>query len=299
MTQHNSTDADIPSERDDNNHSVDDNKSSSEQPIDNSIANFSSYNPPRFDIVMIGNSNVRSINTILPNTTCKVIELRQKSLLGATKLSRNLKVCSKICIHQVGHGEMMKNSNDKIANDLANLIDITVEVQHISPDDIIICGIMHRDDQKVHTTNKLLSSVCIRKGCKFLVRDFKRHHYRDNVHLDSSGMELWLSQIAIHCSQILGVAYIQPTQSQNDKESASDTVLFNGKDHILSNHYPYPIQVDGKTFHSSEQLYQHKMAILGDYNKIAEDILHTRSASHAQRLGSVIQKDRDLGLSAR
>ena len=39
------------------------------------------------------------------------------------------------------------------------------------------------------------------------------------------------------------------------------------------------------------------MAILGDYNKIAEDILHTRSASHAQRLGSVIQKDRDLGLS--
>ena len=192
---------------------------------------------------------------------------------------------------------MMKNSNDKIANDLANLIDITVEVQHISPDDIIICGIMHRDDQKVHTTNKLLSSMCIRKGCKFLVPDFKRHHYRDNVHLDSSGMELWLSQIAIHCSQILGVAYIQPTQSQNDEESASHTVLFNGKDHILSNHYPCPIQVDGKTFHSSEQLYQYKMAILGDYSKIAEDILHTRSASHAQRLGGVIQKDRDLGLS--
>ena len=82
-----------------------------------------------------------------------------------------LKVCSKICIHQVGHGNMMKNSNEKIANDLANLIDITVEVQQISPDDIIICGIIHRDDQKVHTTNKLLSSVCIRKGCKFLVPD--------------------------------------------------------------------------------------------------------------------------------
>ena len=110
-------------------------------------------------------------------------------------------------------------------------------------------------------------------------------------------MELWLSQIAIHCSQILGVAYIQPTQSQNDKESVSDTVLFNGKDHILSNNYPCTIQVDGKTFHSSEQLYQYKMAILGDNSKIAEDILHTRSASHAYRLGSVIQKDRDLGLS--
>ena len=205
MPQQNTTDADIPGERDANNHSVDDNKSSSEQPIDNSIANPSSYNPPRFDIVMIGNSNVRSINTILPNTTCKVIELRQKSC-GATKLSRNLKVCSKILTHQVGHGEMMKNTNDKIANDSANLIDITVEVQQISPDDIIICGIMHRHDQKVHTTNNLLSSVCIRKGCKFLLPDFKRHHYRDNVHLDSSGMELWFSQIAIHCSQILGVS---------------------------------------------------------------------------------------------
>jgi len=116
-----------------------------------------------------------------------------------------MRITSKIFVFQIGCKELDWLTPEDISKNVENLIDTTVKTQKINPWNIIITGMMYKQqDPKVVKTNKLIENICVRKGCKWIQPIMGANLFRDNVHLNDTGLQAWCGQVDMAVAPLLG-----------------------------------------------------------------------------------------------
>jgi ribA/ribD-fused uncharacterized protein len=248
-----------------------------------------------YDVVLIGNSNVRNIRPtqLHPQLKTHIVTLRNKSMYGASRLVQNMSVSPKSVVFHIGVNEMQYNDDDTIIKNLGTLIDTCQATLKIPPKNIIITSIPKKHcDNSTQTLNDKIQIECHRKDCQFINLNTSQSDFQNEVHFNANGTECFLNTVSATVIKTLNVN-IQPRPTSVDN-SREDTIYFSGEDHILSNFFPMELSVDGMVFPTAEHLFQYQMAVHKGYHTLATNIRWARTAQDAKGLAKVLPKDRQL-----
>lgn len=149
--------------------------------------------------------------------------------------------------------------------------------------------------EKAKALNEKLKAVCENDGFNFIDNDptflmlngntNEAFLVNDGIHLSKMGLD----QLLRNCNVLnKGSAF---THVNYPKFEGSNTMLFKGHKHPLSNFYEVSLNIKGRQFRSSEAAYQHaKAEAMGDFNA-ANKIVNARTALSAMRIAEKIETD--------
>ena len=247
-----------------------------------------------YDVLVVGNSNMRNINgdMFYKKHHTHIVTLRNKSIRGAVKFMRNIKISSTLVVFHIGINELGRNPINDMKSDLRELIQTTKQVLNIAPENILITSIPHRDHSMVISANNSFKEVCDKMRCQFVKLDVQQHHFEDEVHLNNEGIKVLTSAVKANANPILQIKSSSNTQSRNSWKD--QPLYFAGSKNILSNFYPSELQTQNTSFPTAEHLFQYRRAIVQNEQKLADRILHAETAMNAKALGKNLQKNKQI-----
>jgi hypothetical protein len=152
------------------------------------------------DRIIIGNSNARFIdaNKVYSKNSCHVIELQNKSVFGAFKFVKGMKIKAKSVVFLVG------------VNDIHNIHNLVEETSHkleIPTWKIIVSAIFCRvENRKIDELNLMLKDVCINTGAQLIKLELTYKDFEDDVHLSPTcGVKTLIKAILEKADPIIGV----------------------------------------------------------------------------------------------
>lgn len=165
------------------------------------------------DLLIIGNSNTKFIhgNKVYSKKNCKVVSLRNKSIVGAQRYVIGMRPNSpKPCCAAflVGTNEVGRSNDNKIIDEYEQLIDAC---RAKMPDtSLVMMGIPTRkgNSDVLERINSRLQHLCERENISFVDNsgiDYHDHLCEDKIHLNESGLKILVSALKKVTNPILGV----------------------------------------------------------------------------------------------
>ena len=214
------------------------------------------YSPVRrkeVDLLIIGTSNVRPIDAkrIYPSLCCQVETLANKTILGAIKYVDECRLHPKVVVLHVAGNSLVHHEVERCIKQMDELI--TLCGKKFSGAKIIVSGSFPRAlDSRAQSDAYRHKMSIFNDTVKGIVGDdsFISHPqlhdlehptaWRDNIHLSTVGIKIFVANLKRHINPLLGLGVYQPRARRFSTQNQQKPSYRNNSWHTSRGTFPHP-----------------------------------------------------------